>query len=71
MVVGGPCPGWTTTAGSKPATSASEVSIAGPGFINLRLDGKIWLSALAGLLGAGEDFGKTGTGRGRAVNVEP
>jgi arginyl-tRNA synthetase len=48
----------------------TAVEIAGPGFINLRLDGKIWLSALAGLLGAGEDFGKTGTGEGRAVNVE-
>jgi arginyl-tRNA synthetase len=48
----------------------TSVEIAGPGFINLRLDGKIWLSALAGLLGEGGDFGRTETGQGRAVNVE-
>jgi arginyl-tRNA synthetase len=46
------------------------VEIAGPGFINMRLKGDLWLSVLASLLAGGEDFAKSQSGGGRKVNVE-
>jgi arginyl-tRNA synthetase len=48
----------------------ATVEIAGPGFINLRLKDNVWISALAGMLGMGEEFGQSEAGKGRAVNVE-
>jgi arginyl-tRNA synthetase len=47
----------------------ATVEIAGPGFINLRLKDNVWISALAGMLGMGEEFGQSEAGKGRAVNV--
>ncbi len=47
-----------------------EVSVAGPGFINLRLDDAIWYRCLAAVLRAGPDYGASTLGAGRKVNVE-
>ena len=44
--------------------------VAGPGFINLRLDAGFWQARLAEIITAGERYGETGLGAGRPVNVE-
>lgn len=46
------------------------VEIAGPGFINLRLDDDFWRQRLAEILQAGPAYGDSAMGGGRAVNVE-
>jgi arginyl-tRNA synthetase len=48
----------------------SESTIAGPGFINFRLDSGHLASALAAVIALGPEFGRAGSGAGRAVNVE-
>ncbi len=57
-----------TALGADP--DIDEVAVAGPGFINLRLTANFWQSHLAGILDAGAQFGATGTGAARKVNVE-
>ena len=52
------------------AAGVAESSIAGPGFINFRLDAGHLASSIAGILSAGETYGRSGAGAGRAVNVE-
>jgi arginyl-tRNA synthetase len=47
-----------------------QVEIAGPGFINVRLDPSIWLQVLATIVDAGKDFGRIDLGKGERVNVE-
>lgn len=51
-----------------PGVTAAEV--AGPGFLNLRLEPAAWFSAIADILAAGRDHGRSGLGAGRRVNVE-
>lgn len=46
------------------------VEIAGPGFLNLRLEPAVWLDELRGIAQAGDDFGKSEMGAGESVNVE-
>jgi arginyl-tRNA synthetase len=53
---------------ADPDVASAEV--AGPGFINLRLNAPIWLEALAAIGRQGEDYGRTDIGKGVAVNVE-
>jgi len=48
----------------------AEVSIAGPGFINMRLDRAVWLNCLRDCLRAGESYGDSRAGNRRRVNVE-
>ena len=48
----------------------SEVDIAGPGFINFRLNEKFWYSRLKEVLQAGVNYGNSKIGRGQKVNVE-
>ena len=48
----------------------SEVSVAGPGFINLRLEPAQWYAQLAAILNKGGAFGDSSIGAGRRVNVE-
>ncbi len=48
----------------------TEAEIAGPGFINLRLDAAYWQDCLAGILRTGPDYGRSDVGGGRKVNVE-
>ena len=48
----------------------SEVTVAGPGFLNLRLHDQIWVAVLRAALDAGVDFGRSNMGKGLRVNVE-
>ncbi|MCP4386086.1 MAG: arginine--tRNA ligase [Hyphomicrobiales bacterium] len=44
--------------------------VAGPGFLNLRLTAGYWHRALGALLRSGADFGRSGIGGGKRINVE-
>jgi len=44
--------------------------IAGPGFINIRLDRSVWEEELRTILAEGAAYGRSDMGRGRTVNVE-
>ena len=48
----------------------ASVSVAGPGFINLRLQEGFWVDRLAEILRAGTAYGHADLGRGEPVNVE-
>ncbi|KLN61445.1 arginyl-tRNA synthetase [Kiloniella spongiae] len=48
----------------------SSVEIAGPGFINLRLDEKFWFEQVGTILKAGTSYGDSDMGQGEKVNVE-
>ena len=50
--------------------AVTEVSIAGPGFLNWRLADGFWRDRLGELLAAGADYGNSTIGGGAAVNVE-
>ena len=47
-----------------------EVTVAGPGFINLRLSKSYWQRLLAAMIRAGTDYGRSTIGTGRKTNVE-
>ena len=47
-----------------------SADIAGPGFINFRVDAGVVARALATLIAADESYGQSDTGGGRPVNVE-
>ena len=44
--------------------------IAGPGFINIRLDRAVWEEELRAILAEGEAYGRSAIGEGQVVNVE-
>ena len=46
------------------------VSVAGPGFINLKLDDALWLEELRTIGAAGGDYGRSVMGGGKTVNIE-
>jgi arginyl-tRNA synthetase len=48
----------------------TDASIAGPGFINLRLADDSWRAELALIHQGGGDYGRSSMGQGRRVNVE-
>ncbi len=48
----------------------ADVSVAGPGFINIRLSSSYWQALLGNMIRAGTDFGRSTMGQGRRVNVE-
>ena len=48
----------------------TEASVAGPGFINLRLVDGSWRDELALIRAEGGDYGRSAIGQGRRVNVE-
>ncbi|MCV3765257.1 arginine--tRNA ligase [Rhizobium sp. TRM95796] len=54
----------------KEDADVAEVAVAGPGFINIRLSGAYWSRFLAGVIVAGEAYGRSTIGGGRKVNVE-
>ncbi|MGN7291392.1 arginine--tRNA ligase [Rhizobium sp. SAFR-030] len=47
-----------------------EVTVAGPGFINIRLSVAYWQRLLATVIREGTAYGRSGVGQGRKVNVE-
>ena len=48
----------------------TEATIAGPGFINLRLAPEAWRRELLAISKLGEDYGRSDMGKGQMVNVE-
>ncbi|MEL6877623.1 MAG: arginine--tRNA ligase [Pseudomonadota bacterium] len=53
---------------ANPAITNAE--IAGPGFINLRLDPSAWLEELTAIAAKASDYGRSTMGAGARVNVE-
>lgn len=54
----------------KEDPDVADVSVAGPGFINIKLSVGYWQRLLASMIGAGTDYGRSTLGTGRKVNVE-
>lgn len=52
------------------AAGVAESSVAGPGFINFRLDAAHLASTIAQVLTAGAAYGRSQTGAGRVANIE-
>ncbi|WP_159585882.1 arginine--tRNA ligase [Chelativorans xinjiangense] len=48
----------------------AEASVAGPGFVNLRLGDAFWQARLGEMLDLGTDYGRSTVGTGHKVNVE-
>ncbi|MGB3281059.1 MAG: arginine--tRNA ligase, partial [Pseudorhodobacter sp.] len=48
----------------------ADVSVAGPGFLNLSLEPSVWAGILASALNSGAEFGRGTLGQGIKVNVE-
>lgn len=53
-----------------PGGAVEKAEIAGPGFINLFLDPRVWLAGLERVQREGDDFGKSSAGAGKKVMVE-
>ncbi len=47
-----------------------SADVAGPGFLNLRIDPAVFQAMVADILAKGTDFGRSNIGAGRKVNVE-
>ncbi|QPB21179.1 arginine--tRNA ligase [Rhizobium sp. 007] len=54
----------------KEDADVADVSVAGPGFINIRLSIGYWQRLLASIIAAGTDYGRSKLGAGKKVNVE-
>ncbi len=52
------------------APGVVSAEVAGPGFLNLRLDPAVWFGVLPTILTQGADFGRSRLGTGRRVNIE-
>ncbi|QQN74778.1 arginine--tRNA ligase [Croceicoccus sp. YJ47] len=50
--------------------AVEEASIAGPGFINMRLGNDAWLDELRAIAALGDDYGRSDMGAGQTVNIE-
>ncbi|HEY5713426.1 MAG TPA: arginine--tRNA ligase [Allosphingosinicella sp.] len=48
----------------------ASAEVAGPGFINIRLDRSVWEDELRSILADGDAYGRSEMGKGRTVNVE-
>ncbi len=48
----------------------AEATVAGPGFLNLRLKPEVWQGHVAAVLKAGANYGRSTMGQGARVNVE-
>ena len=54
----------------RAVADVTEVTVAGPGFVNLRLADDFWRARLGDVLAAGADYGASNIGNGARVNVE-
>ncbi|MDO8358880.1 MAG: arginine--tRNA ligase, partial [Devosia sp.] len=54
----------------KEAADVDTVEVAGPGFLNFRLDEPVWHRVLKSIDVLGNDYGKIDLGHGEKVNVE-
>lgn len=48
----------------------TDIEIAGPGFINIRIAPQLWADELTAIIAAGDRYGRNDIGKGRSVNVE-
>tara|TARA_X000000950_G_scaffold131294_2_gene163808 strand:- start:2579 stop:4303 length:1725 start_codon:yes stop_codon:yes gene_type:complete len=48
----------------------TDVEIAGPGFLNLRVEPRLWTREIDAIIDAGTDYGRNDSGAGTPVNVE-
>ena len=48
----------------------ASAEVAGPGFINVRLEPQVWQEELRAILAAGADYGRSALGKGARMNVE-
>jgi arginyl-tRNA synthetase len=48
----------------------TKIDVAGPGFINLTLDPKVWVQVLREVILAGPEYGRSDIGKAEPVNVE-
>ncbi len=48
----------------------TRVDVAGPGFLNLRLDASVWQGLVGAVLAQGTEYGRGDLGAGKRVNVE-
>lgn len=46
------------------------VEIAGPGFINIRVEPRLWAAEIDAIISAGAEYGRNQSGGGKPVNVE-
>ncbi|TCP90988.1 arginyl-tRNA synthetase [Rhizobium sp. PP-CC-2G-626] len=60
----------TIAAALREDADIAEVSVAGPGFINIRLSVGYWQKLLAAIVTAGDTYGRSQVGAGRRINVE-
>ncbi len=51
-------------------TRVVSADVAGPGFLNLRLDASVWQAVIGTVISTGTGFGRSSSGQGRRVNVE-
>ena len=51
-------------------SDVTSVEVAGPGFINFRLNAPIWHQVLRSIAEQGDDYGRSTLGKGEPVNVE-
>ena len=54
----------------RASSDIAEVTVAGPGFINLRLQPEMFRAVVPAILTVGESYGDSTTGEGTSVNVE-
>ncbi len=54
----------------KKNADVTDISVAGPGFVNLRLSDGFWRARLQDVLQAGRGYGHSAAGAGKKVNVE-
>ena len=47
----------------------TDIEIAGPGFINIRVAPQLWADELTAIIAAGDSYGRNDIGKGRSVNV--
>lgn len=52
------------------AAGIASAEVAGPGFINLRLDPAAWLDEMQAITRLGDEYGRSAMGAGTSVNVE-
>jgi arginyl-tRNA synthetase len=52
------------------AAGIASAEVAGPGFINIRMDTGAFATGIRALIAAGAEFGRSSTGGGQAANVE-
>ncbi len=54
----------------KNTSSVLSCEIAGPGFINIRVDKLRWAEEITSILNSGDDYGKNTIGSGQNINIE-